>query len=240
MKDIQPFLDSYRGQINIDEIAQPLNTFKTFNEFFYRKLKPGARPVAHPNEPTVVTSAADCRLQVYLNVDEATRFWVKGRHFSIAGLLAVEGEGDKAGDSSSSDDDDDVDKTEVESSSPEPSIRAGKAQENGYESGDSTKSGSMQSASSNVCRGGTNSFDASQFYGGCMAIFRLAPQDYHRFHSPIDGTIVSITDVAGGLLTVNPIAVNSTFCDVFNQNKRSVMLIQSEVSWSFILTHLLF
>ena len=32
---------------------------------------------------------------------------------------------------------------------------------------------------------------AIDFGGGAsLAIFRLAPADYHRFHSPVDGTIV--------------------------------------------------
>ena len=60
-----------------------------------------------------------------------------------------------------------------------------------------------------------------------MAIFRLAPQDYHRYHCPVDGKVVSITDVPGDLLTVNPIAVNSITCDVFTVNKRSIMMIDT-------------
>jgi phosphatidylserine decarboxylase len=28
---------------------------------------------------------------------------------------------------------------------------------------------------------------AADFAGGCIAICRLAPQDYHRFHAPVDG-----------------------------------------------------
>ena len=34
----------------------------------------------------------------------------------------------------------------------------------------------------------------------------LLPQDYHRFHFPFSGTLVSSTDIAGHYYTVNPIA----------------------------------
>lgn len=30
-----------------------------------------------------------------------------------------------------------------------------------------------------------------------LAISRLAPQDYHRFHSPVEGTVVAIKDIEG-------------------------------------------
>lgn len=33
-----------------------------------------------------------------------------------------------------------------------------------------------------------------------IAIARLAPQDYHRYHSPVEGTVVSIKDIDGELL----------------------------------------
>jgi Phosphatidylserine decarboxylase len=46
------------------QINDPLDSFKTFNEFFYRKLKPGARPIAAPEEDSVIVSCADCRLVV--------------------------------------------------------------------------------------------------------------------------------------------------------------------------------
>src|SRR5437762_9307538 len=40
---IDPFIQTY--QLDAAEFAEPCETFKTFNEFFYRKLKPGARPI---------------------------------------------------------------------------------------------------------------------------------------------------------------------------------------------------
>ena len=44
---------------------------------------------------------------------------------------------------------------------------------------------------------------AERYAGGAMAIFRLALQDYHRFHSPIDGTIGPTTYISGEYYTVN-------------------------------------
>lgn len=49
---------------------------------------------------------------------------------------------------------------------------------------------------------------AQDFDGGSIAIARLAPQDYHRWHSPVDGVVESITEVPGTYYTVNPQAIN--------------------------------
>lgn len=35
-----------------------------------------------------------------------------------------------------------------------------------------------------------------------IAIARLAPQDYHRFHSPVEGTVVAIKDIHGKLFSL--------------------------------------
>ena len=42
-------------------------------------------------------------------------------------------------------------------------------------------------------------------------------QDYHRFHVPVAGRVRSIRQVRGKLYTVNPIAVASTYANVFTQ-----------------------
>lgn len=68
---------------------------------------------------------------------------------------------------------------------------------------------------------------AQQFDGGSLIIARLAPQDYHRWHSPINGTVQSIKDIPGAYYTVNPQAINEPgTMDVYCENKRSVMLMQ--------------
>lgn len=40
---------------------------------------------------------------------------------------------------------------------------------------------------------------ANQFDGSSIAIQRLAPQDYHRWHSPSDGSVLSINEIPGAL-----------------------------------------
>lgn len=68
---------------------------------------------------------------------------------------------------------------------------------------------------------------AARFDGGAIAIARLAPQDYHRWHSPIDGTVESFREVPGTYYTVNPQAINEEgTMDVFCENRRSVMLMK--------------
>ncbi|EPQ52482.1 hypothetical protein GLOTRDRAFT_140216 [Gloeophyllum trabeum ATCC 11539] len=158
-RDILPFIEFHN--LNVDEIRDPISSFKTFNEFFYRKLKPEARPVESPNDPGRLVSAADCRLMTFETVNEATKLWIKGREFTVARLL-----------------------------------------------GDAYKD------------------QAERYNGGALAIFRLAPQDYHRFHSPVDGTIGPMTYIAGEYYTVNPQAIR-TALDVYGENARKIVPIDS-------------
>ncbi|PNY05596.1 phosphatidylserine decarboxylase proenzyme 3-like protein [Trifolium pratense] len=148
------------GQINLAEVKYPLEHFKTFNEFFIRELKPGSRPIASAEHDNIAVCGADCRLMAFKSVDDSSRFWIKGRKFSVQGLLGKE-----------------------------------------------------------MC--------SSAFADGTLVIFRLAPQDYHRFHLPVSGTVEQFVNIPGCLFTVNPIAVNSKYCNVFTENKRVVSIIST-------------
>ncbi len=76
---------------------------------------------------------------------------------------------------------------------------------------------------------------AAQFDGGSIVIARLAPQDYHRWHAPVSGTVTNIKDIPGAYYTVNPQAINEPgTLDVFCENKRSVMIVQRTSSGSLI------
>ncbi|CAL9198259.1 phosphatidylserine decarboxylase proenzyme 2 isoform X1 [Musa acuminata AAA Group] len=86
-KDIPKFIEFFKGQLKMDEAKYPIEYFKTFNEFFIRELKPGARPIAYPERDDIAICAADCRLMAFNSANESLRFWIKGRKFSIQGLL---------------------------------------------------------------------------------------------------------------------------------------------------------
>ncbi|KAL6515281.1 phosphatidylserine decarboxylase [Orobanche hederae] len=160
-KNITKFITLFKDQINLSEIKHPLEYFKTFNEFFIRELRPGARPITDADCDDVAVCAADCRLTAFETVADCTRLWIKGRKFSVQGLLGTE-----------------------------------------------------------LC--------SSAFTDGSLVMFRLAPQDYHRFHVPVSGTIEKFVEIPGCLYTVNPIAVNSKYCNVFTENKRIVSLISTK------------
>jgi len=57
---------------------------------------------------------------------------------------------------------------------------------------------------------------------------RLAPQDYHRFHSPVDGIVEKVKEIPGTYYTVNPMAIREKDVDVFTENKRTVMALQTK------------
>jgi phosphatidylserine decarboxylase len=67
--------------------------------------------------------------------------------------------------------------------------------------------------------------DRDYFVGGGMVISRLAPQDYHRFHSPVAGTITHIEYIPGSLWSVSADAARSGN-DVF-LNQRQVVIIDA-------------
>ncbi|MDE4131645.1 archaetidylserine decarboxylase [Phaeobacter sp. QD34_3] len=68
-----------------------------------------------------------------------------------------------------------------------------------------------------------------RFMGGALAIVRLCPADYHRYHFPMAGRIVDSREIPGALHSVNPIALGAG-PDVFGDNKRSLTLIETETA----------
>jgi phosphatidylserine decarboxylase len=80
---ILPFITKYG--MDVDEFAKSVFDFKTFNEFFYRALKPAARPIA-PGERVAVLPA-DGRHLAFGNADGAPGYYVKGQKFSVPALL---------------------------------------------------------------------------------------------------------------------------------------------------------
>ncbi|KAL8694779.1 MAG: hypothetical protein Q9218_000625 [Villophora microphyllina] len=158
-RDIQTFVNFH--QLDMSEVLKPMDQFKNFNEFFYRELKPDARPCSAPKDPRIIVSPADCRTVVFNTLDEATKVWVKGREFTIERLL-----------------------------------------------------------------GDAYPEDAKRYRNGALGIFRLAPQDYHRFHIPVDGVLGKPKLIEGEYYTVNPMAIRSAL-DVYGENVRYIVPIES-------------
>ena len=89
--DIRKFIKNYAGQVLLDDIADDLDSFGTFNEFFYRKLKPGCRPITDAADDAVLTSAADCRMIAFDSVSESRKFWIKVRSCRVVQTVHSDG-----------------------------------------------------------------------------------------------------------------------------------------------------
>lgn len=162
VKQIDPFI-----KFHSLDVSQCLDTeYKTFNEFFYRKLKPGSRTIEGQNSQIMV-SCADSRCTVFETIAKSQEIWIKGSKFSINKLT------------------------------------------------------------------GNYKLEKANEKNTSIAIFRLAPQDYHRFHSPCDGTIGKPVYIDGEYYTVNPMAIRSGL-DVFGENIRVVIPIHSKEFGTFL------
>lgn len=80
---VAPFIRNFG--LSADEFADSPESYKTFNEFFYRKLKPQARPIA--NDPNAAVFPADARHLGFSNISKIEGIFVKGAVFDLATLL---------------------------------------------------------------------------------------------------------------------------------------------------------
>ncbi len=62
---------------------------------------------------------------------------------------------------------------------------------------------------------------------GGMAVARLCPSDYHRFHFPVDGMAQAARLIEGPLYSVNPVAMR-TMPQILATNKRMVTEIDTD------------
>lgn len=80
---ILPFIDQY--QLDSGEFANDASEFQTFNEFFFRKLKPEARPVEQASDRVVFP--ADGRHLCIPDLSQTAGLFVKGEMFDLETLL---------------------------------------------------------------------------------------------------------------------------------------------------------
>jgi len=87
VKMIIPFIEQYG--VDVSEFADPVASFKTFNDFFYRKLKPAARPIVADEK--AIALPADGRHLVIPDISQCRDFMVKGIRFDVNALLGDSG-----------------------------------------------------------------------------------------------------------------------------------------------------
>jgi phosphatidylserine decarboxylase len=83
---ITPFIKRY--SVDATEFADPPESFASFNEFFYRKLKPAARPIEP--DPSRITFPADGRHLGFQRASSIDSVFVKGQKFDLTTLLGDE------------------------------------------------------------------------------------------------------------------------------------------------------
>jgi phosphatidylserine decarboxylase len=77
-------IEGFVKQLGIDmsESQKQISEFTSFNDFFYRKLKPSARPIE-----TGFVAPGDGKLIAFENISDAQHFFVKGRQFTLEEFL---------------------------------------------------------------------------------------------------------------------------------------------------------
>ncbi len=139
-----------------EEAEFPPEHYKSFNDFFCRRLKEGARPF--DPAPEVLSSPADGRISVFENLKSSDAVPVKGARRSLNDLCCGE-------------------------------------------------------------------LETAEY---AVAVIRLAPVDYHRFHFPCDCVQSSLPQkVSGKYHSVNPIAL-AVYPDLFVENTRQITRLESE------------
>lgn len=153
---IRTFARAYK--VDLDEAADPIDSFDTFQAFFTRKLKPGARPVDQTDD--VMPSPADGVLSAFGTLESSTLIQAKGVEYTLDALL-----------------------------------------------------------------GGSD--DADPYRNGCYAVVYLAPNNYHRVHTPWKGTVARWRYLPGALYPVNQMGLRHVH-GLFARNERIVGHCETE------------
>ncbi|HEU64128.1 MAG: Phosphatidylserine decarboxylase proenzyme [Candidatus Anoxychlamydiales bacterium] len=156
MYKIKPFIKHF----NIDEgeFEKNRKDFKSFNDFFIRKLKPDARKIDQDENTLVFPS--DGRFLAFSKISDLDNFSIKNHKFNLNEFLKDEKLAEK-------------------------------------------------------------------YLDGAMLLCRLAPDDYHRFHFPVDGTPTDTKLINGYLYSVNPIALRKNI-KILSENKRMLTILKTQ------------
>lgn len=233
-------LYSYFFGVNLDEIKDPnLKHYKNLSEFFYREIKPEARPI---DQISLLVSPSDGKVLKFGKVDsEGNIEQVKGMTYKLEALLG-ESESQKIAHSVSLDykNHSDVDLQNLESdfihhlqnnTNLDSTARATSNQKQHQSSLIQFSQQGEQSlyhpSTSQVLKASIalqkpddkSSSETDLFY----TVIYLAPGDYHRFHSPVTWVSTIRRHFIGELYSVAPYFQNA-FHNLFVLNERVALL----------------
>lgn len=237
-------LYSYIFGVNLDEVSEPdLHVYPNLASFFYRTLKPGARPL--DPTPNALLSPSDGRVLQYGRIEGGDIEQVKGMTYSVDALL---GKNSPAPSIASGDQPADAHVEQVKLERDEELVKQDEefARVNGISytlpnllSGQSKKGNpgledqSTPSSASAVFKVGAElALGEKPWYDVLSAdkktalyytVIYLAPGDYHRFHSPADWVVERRRHFAGELYSVSPY-LQRTLPGLFTLNERVVLL----------------
>lgn len=236
--------------VNLTEMEEPnLRTYPNLGEFFYRKLKPGVRPVASSD----LVSPSDGTILGFGIIEDGEIEQVKGMTYSVDALLGLKREklaAPKHSPEFESDFDDMTIYSEHEEFAKINGIDCNNPNhnhnhydlENGNESsdddslhldyrdnGDGTAIGSKSSiqkemdVAKNLAPTILDDFKSSDNKQLYFAVIYLAPGDYHRFHSPTNWVTTLRRHFIGELFSVAPF-FQKTLQGLFVLNERVALL----------------
>ncbi|KAF2010845.1 phosphatidylserine decarboxylase [Aaosphaeria arxii CBS 175.79] len=243
-------LYSFIFGVNLSEVEEPdLHVFPNLASFFYRTLKPGARPI-DPN-PNTIVSPADGKVIQYGIIEHGEVEQVKGVTYSLDALLGsvrpakpsqdtadpktqASGTHTKVGD-------EDVMRADEEFAQVNgisytlPNLFSGPWPKGGKPSEMPTDQSTKAAPSSEAevradlalseaerpwwAPGNAVKTPTALYY----CVIYLAPGDYHRFHSPVSWVVESRRHFAGELYSVSPY-LQRTLPGLFTLNERVVLL----------------
>jgi phosphatidylserine decarboxylase len=80
---VQPFIEQY--EMDMSPYILPENGWTSFNDFFYRKIKPEFRPIGEG-----LVSPADGRVLAFQEISDVQKFFIKGAEFDVKSFLQDE------------------------------------------------------------------------------------------------------------------------------------------------------
>jgi phosphatidylserine decarboxylase len=209
------FIDKYKIDMSIF-LNKTYSEYSSVNEWFIRRLAPGVRPVAFANDADVFLNPADSRVMVFESVpSDQVDGDVKSQYATPLCVAVVSAHASR---------------TRLFALSLSPSLALSlthtllivyyTSQRIWIKGENFTPRGMIGTA---PARGLVPAFDANIFDGGSMLIWRLAPQDYHRYHAPFDGKIMYQYFLDGTLHSVNADGMTSQNYAIYNRRRVVIM-----------------